>query len=301
MSLTKLKTFSLFILAFLITCGRPEAARKIEWTDRDPETGAPVSVIQIFQSGQVNYHGVSFSFDPGLGAVAAVTRGAVTDLNYGKGVFYEYHPEHPAFVFTGDYAARHKGSFFSEPEIRVYSIEGYRAIINQSEALKEIIDEEFENLKEAINNKTTSFAYEAPFAAVLEAGQLFQAKVKYIRFRNGHGILYLTWFCGEPTQFCKIDNQALSYVFQGLTDDGRHFIHATFPVKTNSLPLSDPPEDEFGCHNPKGKPTFDEMVIACKKYGQKVGARLEPLPASNFEPSLDLFDQMLQSLSVAIP
>jgi hypothetical protein len=234
--------------------------------------------------------------------VVAETRCAVPfDEQKSKGIFYENHPQHRAFVFTGDYAAQHNDSFFSEPEIRIYPIDEYRAIVNQSEGLKRIIDQEFENLKEALNKKTTSFTYEAPFVAVLEAGQLFQAKVKYISFKNGNGILYLTYFCNDPTQGCKINNQALSYIFQGLTGDGRYFIHATFPVKTNSLPLSDPPEDEFGCFNPKGKPTFEQLTIACKKYGQKVGSRLEPLPAGNFEPSLDLFDQLIQSLNISAP
>jgi len=34
---------------------------------------------------------------------------------------------------------------------------------------------------------------------------------------------------------CPINNQALSYIFQGLSDDGRYFIHATFPIKTAFL------------------------------------------------------------------
>lgn len=297
----QINTFSLFILAIIFSCGCPKTIEKIECLDRDPKSGMLFSERRTFQSGLVNYRKVSFSFDPKLGAVTAETRCAVTDLNLGKGIFYEYHPRHRAFVFTGHYAAQHNESFFSEPEIRIYPIDKYRAIVNQSEDLRKIIDQEFESLKEALNKKTSSFPYKAPFVAVLEAGQLFQAKVKYISFKNGNGILYLTYFCGDPTRSCEINNQALSYIFQGLTDDGRYFIYATFPVKTPSLPLSDPPEDEFGCSDPKGRPTFEEMTIACKKYGQKVGSRLDPLPTGNFEPSLDLFDQLIQSLSITPP
>jgi hypothetical protein len=294
-----LKTFSLFILATLLSCGCAKAIEKIKCSDSDPKTGTPIFARQTFQSGLVNYRGVSFTFSPSIQAeVVAETRCAVPLDEQSHGVFYEYHPEHRAFVFAGNYATQHNESFFSEPEIRIYPIDEYRAIINQSEDLRRIIDREFESLKEALNKKTTSFTYEAPFVAVLEAGQLFQAKVKYVRFRNGNGILYLTYFCNDPLRSCEINNQALSYIFQGLTDDGRYFIYVTFPVKTNSLPLSDPPEDEFGCSDPKGSPTFDEMATACKKFGQKVGSRLEPLPAGNFEPSLDLFDQLIQSLSV---
>jgi hypothetical protein len=44
-----LKTFSLFILAILLSCGRPKAVEKIECADRDPKTGMPFSDRRTFQ------------------------------------------------------------------------------------------------------------------------------------------------------------------------------------------------------------------------------------------------------------
>lgn len=290
----------IFISLVVLLGGCSKAAEKIRCGERDPKTGQSVFDKQVFSTGWVSYHGISFIFDSSLGEIAAETRCAITDLN-GKGVFYEYHPEHPAFVFNGDYANQSKGSFFSEPEIRIYLVAEYLEIFGQNVGLKSIIDEEFSRLKDVLEKKPTSFIYEAPFVAVLEAGQLFQAKVKYVNFKTGKGILYLTWFCNDPTRSCHIDSQGLSYVFQGLTDDGRHFIYATFPVKTKFLPLKEKVPDIFGCFNPKSNATFDELVEACQKYGQQVGSEVHLFASTDFYPSLDLFDKVIQSLNITTP
>jgi len=281
--------------------GCSKAAEKIRCSERDPKTGQAVFDKQTFHASSVNYQRISFTFDSALGEVAAETRCAITDLNLGKGIFYEYHPEHPAFVLKGGYADQLKGSFFSKPEIRIYPVSEYLKIVGQNADLKHIVEEEFNRLKDALEKKPASFTYEAPFVAVLEAGQLFQAKVKYLNFKAGKGILYLTWFCNDPIRSCHIDSQGLSYVFQGVTDDGRYFIYATFPVKTKFLPLKEKVPDVFGCFNPKSNATFDELVEACQKYGQQVGSNVDLFASTDFYPSLDLFDQMIQSLNISIP
>jgi len=106
-----LRTFSLFILAFLLSCGGPKAVEKIECADRDPKTGMPITARQTFQSGLVNYRVVSFTFSPLIQAgVVAETRCAVPLDEQGHGVFYEYHPQHRAFVFNGNYASQRRMS-----------------------------------------------------------------------------------------------------------------------------------------------------------------------------------------------
>ncbi|MBL8186426.1 MAG: hypothetical protein JNK38_00375 [Acidobacteria bacterium] len=293
--------FFTFVSVLLVASGCSNAAEKIRCSERNPKTGQANFGKQSFSAGTVNYHGVSFSFDSSLGEVAAEIRCAVTDLNLEKGIFYEYHPEHPAFVFNGDYANQLKGSFFSKPEIRIYPVNEYLEIVGQNADLKRIVEEEFRRLKDSLGKQPTSFTYEAPFVAVLEAGQLFQAKVKYLSFKAGKGILYLTWFCNDPTQSCEITSQGLSYIFQGLTDDGRYFIYATFPVKTALLPLKEKIPDVFGCFDPKSSATFDELTEACQKYGKQVGNKIDLFASADFYPSLDLFDQLIQSLSITSP
>lgn len=293
----KLKTFTLFILAVLLSCGCHKAVERIECVERDTKTGMPIAARQTFQSGLVNYRGVSFTFSQSIQAeVVAETRCAVPFDEQGKGLFNEYHPRHRAFVFNGTYASQHADSFF-EPEIRIYPAAEYRALIEKSKELKTIIDKEFEQLGETLIKQPHSFAVEAPFAAVLESGQSFQSRVKYINFRGGKGILYLTFFCREFTG-CLIENQALSYIFQGLSDDGRYFIHATFPVKTEFLLKTPdrPNEAELAIHNKK---TAEEIDSEYRKYAQRMALELEKLAPTSFEPSLTLFEDLLRSLSIA--
>lgn len=293
--------YFIFVSVIFAASGCSKAVEKIRCSERDPKTGQASFDKQTFSVKTVNYHGISFDFDSSLGEVAAETRCAITDLDLGKGIFYEYHPEHPAFVFKGEYANKSEDSFFSKPEIRIYPISEYLEIVGQNADLRRIVEKEFERLKDSLEKKPTSFTYKAPFVAVLEAGQLFQTKVKYVNFKTGKGVLYLTWFCNDPTRSCHIDSQGLSYVFQGLTDDGRHFIYATFPMKTKFLPLKEKVPDVFGCFNPKSNATFDELAEACQKYGQQVGSKVDLFASTDFYPPLDLFDKVIQSLNTSTP
>jgi hypothetical protein len=295
-----LKTFSLFVLAILISCERPEAVEKIKCVDRDPKTGMPIAAKRTFQSGLVNYRGVSFTFSPSIQAeVVAETRCAVPFDEQGKGAFNEYHPEHRAFVFKGNYSSQHTDSYFETPEIRIYPAAEYRALIGKSEDLETDLEREFEQLREALVKKPLSFANDAPFAAVVLGSQIFQAKVKYINFKKGKGILYLTYFCNDVFGGCAIDNQALSYIFQGLTDDGRYFIYGAFPIKTDILPLAGEESKGSDCFHSSVRLPPEEISAACRIYSQKVAGKLELLPPTSFEPPLTLFEGLFHSLNIA--
>lgn len=283
----------------MLLSGCSKVAEQIRCGERDPKTGQVVFDKKAFSAGSVSYHGISFVFDSSLGEIAAETRCAVTDL--GKGVFYEYHPEHPAFVFNGSYADQQKDSFFSTPEIRVYRVDEYQKIVGQNAELKRFVEAGFERLRDVLDKQPTSFIHSAPFVAILEAGQLFYAKVKYVNFQNGKGILYLTYFCREAWGGCRINNQALSYIFQGLSDDGRYFIHGTFPIKANFLPLSETLSGDSGCFDPLPGATSEEISQSCEMYGRQIGEKVEALPSTDFEPPLALFDQLFKSLSITSP
>ena len=148
MDYLNLKTFSLFVLAILISCERPEAVEKIKCVDRDPKTGMPIAAKQTFQSGLVNYRGVSFTFSPSIQAeVVGETRCAVPFDEQGKGAFNEYHPEHRAFVFKGNYSSQHTDSYFETPEIRIYPATEYRALIGKSGDLETDLERELEGVQ----------------------------------------------------------------------------------------------------------------------------------------------------------
>ena len=78
-----------------------------------------------------------------------------------------------------------------------------------------------------------------PFLPMWEACQAFVARVSYASFKNGKGVFFLTQWDRETTQ---INNQWLEYAFQGITDDGRYWVYAEFPVSASFLPRGDEPE-----------------------------------------------------------
>ncbi|MCI0387538.1 MAG: hypothetical protein MOB07_02040 [Acidobacteria bacterium] len=121
--------------------------------------------------------------------------------------------------------------------------------------------------------------------------------MKYVSFRGGKGILYLTFFCGDIFG-CSITNQALSYVFQGLSDDERYFIHATFPVKTAFLLRTPENPDAVEWIIPSNKKTIEEIQFGYRKYAQRMALKFENLAPTSFEPSLTLFEDLLSSLSI---
>jgi hypothetical protein len=97
---------------------------------------------------------------------------------------------------------------------------------------------------------------------------------------------------------CSISNQALSYVFQGLSDDGRYFIHGAFPVKTAFLLKTPENPGEAEWVIPSNKKTIEEIEPEYRKYAQRIALKLENLEPTSFEPSLTLFEDLLRSLSV---
>lgn len=87
-------------------------------------------------------------------------------------------------------------------------------------------------------------------------------------------------------------NYQLRYLFQGLTNDGQYLISASYPITTTLLPdsMADMTADEQEAFN------ADPMG-----YLEATASALTFLAPSDFNPSLDALDAMIQSLSVAAP
>jgi hypothetical protein len=131
-----------------------------------------------------------------------------------------------------------------------------------------------------------------PFLPMWEACQAFISHVRYVDFKNGKGVFFLTQWDRETTQ---ISNESLEYAYQGITDDGRYWIYAEFSVLAPFLPKGDEPEvvawaekNYLLSHNSK----------EYRNYSRPVLAKLEALPSDKFQPSLGLLEQLIQSLEV---
>jgi hypothetical protein len=132
-------------------------------------------------------------------------------------------PEHIEFTLNG---YPWDGSMHT-PTVYVYSTDTYRSV---DEYAGESIDE----LNTLIHDRPTA-PESIPFLPMWNAGQVFTADVEYMDFQNGSGVRFLTMYAQA---IYPVNNNGLFYTFQGLTDDGKWYVSAVFPVSHGALPAN---------------------------------------------------------------
>lgn len=118
-------------------------------------------------------------------------------------------------------------------------------------------------------------------------GQEFIAQYQVLPFVNGGGIRFLTMIVQMQV---PVNNQMMFYSFQGLTSDGQYWIAATFPVSHPGLP-------ENGDNPPPGQ-TWDQFYAGLDTYLAGVTSMLNSSPADSFQPSLNVLDAMISSITI---
>lgn len=283
-------------------------------------TGSPTkqsSLVQLSNlqtNNSINYKGVSFTFDPSLAKeVKSETLREVSDSKPCDIV-----PEHSAFTLVG--YPRPRGMHEDDPHIRVFEIGKFRDALhiagvemgkNTVPPIKEDwgqdVDYRVKVLKKLVAERPSANRLEAsigryadtcygvaqmPFLPEWEACQPFFAHVRYINFKNGKGIFFLTQWETETTQ---VTNEGLEYAFQGITNDGRYWIYAEFAVHAPVLPQGN--EAEVSKWDEKNY-LLSYKTKKFQNYLRPVVAELEALSADKFQPNLELFEGLIQSLEV---
>lgn len=263
---------------------------------------------------EITYRGVRFSYETSLApyikteTIPASVEGKPCDL----------WPEHPAFTFA-EYPSV-SGLPEGSPQLRVFPLAEFRKAFDIAGKLdaKRVVyprdpipwtdyfDKEVSVLKELLAAKPQvnvgRFLARArgekgcrgamPFLPMWEACQAFTSHVRYVRFKNGDGVVFLTQWDRETEQ---ISNAGLEYAYQGITNDHRYWVYAEFSVSAPFLPSGKEPEvmawnerNYLLSHQSKKYQTYLRPVLA----------KLEALPANQFQPNLELLDKLIQSLEV---
>jgi hypothetical protein len=153
-------------------------------------------------------------------------------------------------------------------------------------ALKRMLDNG-QILQTALDPFLGSAYYGAPTA--------FLADTKIIEFKGGKGVRYLF----GSTNAAPASNPFI-YYFQGISDDGRYYIYASFGVNSEYLITFDiMPGLEKG-FGPFAGYTSDDFEAALKSY-EIYHDRIERLLEANLlilYPDLDLLDAMLSSMEI---
>jgi hypothetical protein len=244
----------------------------------------------------VSYNGVSFDYPVSLASeVESEIKPAsflISETDKPEGVV----PAHTAFTFKGSYGSRHKSSFFT-PEIDVYNIQHYKQALAVSTAYVQSLESDLQSLKAILDGRPPSLEREVPFLPFgTDATQAFVSNLKYVDFKNGRGLVFLTQFNIEPS---LVNNQGLTYVFQGLTDDGLNYVSARFPVTLSFLP-PDYQSKGFGEYSVSAFYGRDQKSNDdnYKLYLETIKRRLDGLPTQTFQPNLKSVENLIGSLCV---
>jgi hypothetical protein len=120
-----------------------------------------------------------------------------------------------------------------------------------------------------------------PFLPLDNNLQVMHAKVEYLDFKNGKGVVFLTQY---NNGIVPINNMQLIYTFQGLTSDGKTYIAAVLPVTHPDLPPTDQASSVAGAE-------FQASLA-------KTITWLEQQPGGSFTPDLAKLNAMIQSIEV---
>lgn len=310
MRLRKLKSrLPAALAACVLLCAAQAASRRAE-----PRGSAHASAAVKSAS----HAGVSFTYDASLASEVKAEVARPVDCGKPGDVL----PTHVAFTLAG-YPKPHESPFMQPPEIQIFPVAEYRRALAACEKEMAAVtippvsyyvsdfDAEIRTLK-ALNaerpgpralgawlrRKSRGRAYlrgRMPLVPMYDVGEALRAKVSYMDFRNGSGVAFVAQYTIEDT---LISNQALAYVFQGLTRDGQYYVSAAFPVAAPFLPsdYTQAEAERLGLNQTVLNGTRLERRY--RDYLARTARRLEALPPGDYRPGLGLLNDLLRSLDV---
>jgi len=241
----------------------------------EPPTLPIQSATSAFTSGtDVSYFGMYFTIPSGL---ANRTQNDIIPQSNDPNLPFQVYPAYTRFILQG-YPLQ--GKVF-EPQVLIYPAKEFA---HMSEDAKTIIN----NLQNILLAQRTSPAEPIPFLPMINAGQIIHTQEKFLTFKNGMGIRYITQYDQAPL---PINNTEIFYTFQGLTSDGDYYVSVTMPINLpflpadNTVPSTTPPD---------GVP-FELDIAKYPEYLFAITDRLNHID-NPFNPALETLDTLVQSL-----
>lgn len=187
-------------------------------------------------------------------------------------------PQHALFTLAGynpQYDQKHQ-----QPEIAVYLVANFKRVNSYFK------DQSLPDLIKLLVEKPTSTISTTNLPPISLSCCFAYMLPKYLKFQNGSGVRFITYERGQSV--FPLANVNLEYVFHGLTDDGQHYISAILPVSVSFLPK------KAATKNPAID--MQTYISATLEYNEEVLKKITALESGDFQPNLDLLDEMLQSL-----
>jgi len=282
-----------FMIAIVSLALLPNAFRK----PVHAVSNAVQGTIQAFPDGKVDYRGVHFSYDKSVASevkARIVPAEVASAQNEGPGD--TIYPTHLAFELVGTYPAQPVS--FIPSEIKIYPVAAYKQAFAADRKMVRQVSATILSLQRILRSRVMPPTGEVPYLPLPDGYLAFRAHNGILNFKEGSGIVFLTQ--GQQDEV-PINNQNLSYEFQGITDDGKYYVTAEFPLQAPSLP-NDRDTANYGGAVRESKciecPDHARFMREYRAYALRVSKDLERLTPEKFQPSLKLFAELIGSIQI---
>lgn len=129
------------------------------------------------------------------------------------------------------------------------------------------------------------------------SGWSFVAKRQYLDYENVSGVSFVTQYSQEALPN-PVNNEELTFNFQGLTKSGEYYVAARFAVSHPSLPKGIDFTDKNIREGATSLQEADAINKFAEAYLEKEQMKVEALPEDSFKPSLISLKQLISSISI---
>jgi hypothetical protein len=231
--------------------------------------------------GQINYNGLSFSYDPSLASRVEVTEVPPVEDPDNQMMFGSM-PGYTQF----DFINYPENSVYQWPRLLFVAIDQFPG----SDTVSDQVLAEVQNFLSAgapLSSGMTLNQINIPTYPPINAAQMFVVQPTYLDFASGSGVRFVTYYAQDAS---PITNQYLIYQFQGLSADGRYLVAGQFPVSTSILPDSFEVTPDFD---------YESFIESYETYMEETVAALDDVPEDEFVPPLPLLDSLVASIQTA--
>jgi hypothetical protein len=243
----------------------------------------PVAVpTEIVQQVQVNHEGIQFTFDALLADSVSVAAYPAADDDVQLPS-----PAHMEFTFDG-YREGDYLHYAPMPRIDIFTIEDfgpYPDFITQLDELSRLLAERPDLNRYVTANTVDTLVDSLPFLPLIPAAQVFRVKPEYIQVAGIEGIRYLAYYSQGMNPIVEGE---VFYTFQGITDDGQHYVSVILPVNTGVLPTEIPASVDP-----------DSFAAEYQQYLMDIVGSIVPAQPESFTPALSTLDALAQSITVS--
>lgn len=234
-------------------------------------TFAPVPVAS--KTISADFNNISFEYSD-LVATGDVNAGIVPRMTEEDGGSpFEVAPEHTLFELTG-YAV--------DPESRWSA----RVIVYPADEYEEMMTRPLEDLRAMIGDEQPDEPQHVQ-TQIVNAGLHQITQQQYVEFQNGIGVRAVLLYAQD---LFLLTDQTLRYEFNGLTNDGKYLVFATFLLDSQRLPSQDWLWRE--------ELYYDGLLETFSDYSAASEMMLNSFPSSAFTPDLSELDALISSITV---